>query len=307
MQTGVLRVLRATAASWWQHRELRRTGQTGQAQRLERQTVLHDLGYLRQAATVPDAHVICGEGGTFLHLGWITVSTLAPIERFPLTLPSNADPAAYGTYVQGWLRHSVGVDLGRNDPTALVVIRDECYPEFTGRGFEQRLGQRRRTVVHHEAVKMTDYMDIADFLVNRLTQIPHWDLAIDASGLGGPFSSTLPQAGVEHWAVTMTAGSSINIKGRTVNCSKNVLLENMAKGLETGELTIASDLPDRGLLDREIGSFELTSTSAGNLTLAGGGKGHHADRAIALALAYLKTTHLENRTMSFGKLQGYWG
>lgn len=84
MQTGVLRVLRATAASWRRHRELRRTGQTLLAQRLERQTVLRDLGYLRQAATLPNAHVICGEGGTFIHLGWTTVSTLAPIERFPL-------------------------------------------------------------------------------------------------------------------------------------------------------------------------------------------------------------------------------
>ncbi|MBK0328816.1 hypothetical protein I5535_16110 [Rhodobacteraceae bacterium F11138] len=84
MQTGVLRVLRATAASWWRHKELRRTAQTGQAQQLERQTVLSDLGYLRQAATLPNAHVICGEGGTFIHLGWTTVSTLAPIERFPL-------------------------------------------------------------------------------------------------------------------------------------------------------------------------------------------------------------------------------
>ncbi|KRS11761.1 hypothetical protein [Roseovarius indicus] len=84
MQTGVLRVLRATAASWWRHRELRRTGQTLLAQRLERQTVLRDLGYLRQAATLPNAHVFCGEGGTFIHLGWTIVSTLAPIERFPL-------------------------------------------------------------------------------------------------------------------------------------------------------------------------------------------------------------------------------
>ncbi|MEM6899549.1 MAG: hypothetical protein AAF583_07265 [Pseudomonadota bacterium] len=84
METGVLRVLRATAASWWRHRELRRTGQTALAQRLERQTVLRDLGYLRQVATLPNAHVICGAGGTFLHLGWTTVSTLAPIERFPL-------------------------------------------------------------------------------------------------------------------------------------------------------------------------------------------------------------------------------
>jgi len=44
MQTGVLRVLRATAASWWRHKELRRTGQTGQAQQRERETVLRDLG-----------------------------------------------------------------------------------------------------------------------------------------------------------------------------------------------------------------------------------------------------------------------
>ena len=89
MQSGVLRVLRATAASWWRHRELRRTGQTALAQRLERQTVLRDLGYLKQAASLPNAHVICGEGGTFLHLGWTTVSTLAPIERFPLAAFAN--------------------------------------------------------------------------------------------------------------------------------------------------------------------------------------------------------------------------
>ncbi len=84
MQTGVLRVLRATAASWWRHKELRRTGQTELAQRLERETVLRDLGYLRQAATLPNAHVVCGKGGTFIHLGWTTVATFAPIERFPL-------------------------------------------------------------------------------------------------------------------------------------------------------------------------------------------------------------------------------
>ena len=84
MQTGVLRVLRTTAASWWRHKELRRSGQSLLAQGLERETVLRDLGYLKQAATLPNAHVICGEGGTFLHLGWTTVSTFAPIERFPL-------------------------------------------------------------------------------------------------------------------------------------------------------------------------------------------------------------------------------
>ncbi|MGX0905195.1 hypothetical protein ACSSV8_003789 [Roseovarius sp. MBR-79] len=84
MQTGVLRVLRATAASWWRHKELRQTGQLGLAKRLENETVMRDLGYLKLAALLPNAHVICGEGGTFIHLGWTTVSTFAPIESFPL-------------------------------------------------------------------------------------------------------------------------------------------------------------------------------------------------------------------------------
>ena len=84
MQPGVLRVLRATAASWWRHSELRRTGEKELARQLERTAVLRDLSYLKQAASLPNAHLICGDGGTFLHLGWITVSTLAPIERFPL-------------------------------------------------------------------------------------------------------------------------------------------------------------------------------------------------------------------------------
>ncbi|KCV81104.1 hypothetical protein ATO10_14064 [Actibacterium atlanticum] len=84
MQTGVLRVLRATAASWWRHKELRRTGQVVLARQLERKSILRNLAHLRLAASFPNAHVICGEGGTFIHLGWTTVSTLAPIECFPL-------------------------------------------------------------------------------------------------------------------------------------------------------------------------------------------------------------------------------
>ncbi|SHH11983.1 hypothetical protein [Cognatishimia maritima] len=84
MQTIVLRVLRTTAAAWWRHGELRRTGQTALARHLEREVVLRDLGYLRLAGTLPNAHVICGDSGTFLHLGWSTVSSFAPIERFPL-------------------------------------------------------------------------------------------------------------------------------------------------------------------------------------------------------------------------------
>lgn len=77
-------MLRATATSWWRHKELRRTGQVYLALELERETIRRDLGYLRVATTLPNAQVVCGAGGTFIHLRWTTVSTYAPVERFPL-------------------------------------------------------------------------------------------------------------------------------------------------------------------------------------------------------------------------------
>ncbi|MET4130026.1 hypothetical protein [Roseovarius sp. MBR-6] len=223
-----------------------------------------------------------------------------------IALPSNADPAAAGTAVFGWCRHSIGLDLGRNDPTAIVVVRDEAYPEFTGRGFEQRLGPRRSTVVFQETVQLYSYTDIADYLARRLDQIPNWDLTIDASGLGQPFSNVLTQAGIEHWAVVMTAGANLSKKGRDVTCAKSLLLENMAVGIETGNLTIADNLPQKQDLLNEVASFELASTSSGNLVLQGGGKGHHADRAIALALAYLKITHLETSQVGVHRLKNWY-
>jgi hypothetical protein len=57
---------------------------------------------------------------------------------------------------------------------------------------------------------------------------------------------------------------------------------------------------------QEVASFELATTSAGNLVLQGGGKGHHADRAVALALAYLETEHLKKSYVGVGKLRGYF-
>ena len=150
MQTGVLRVLRATAASGWRHKELRRTGQLELARRLERETVLRDLVHLRQAATLPNAHVICGEGGTFIHLGWTTVSTLAPIERFPLA----ALAAARGTpFID--LRPVTDVIAFANLPR---VTRDGSLdPEHSGAG---------------KCVSLTTYIDMVEALGAKIANDP---------------------------------------------------------------------------------------------------------------------------------------
>ena len=150
MQSGVLRVLRATAASWWRHRELRRTGQTALAQQLERQTVLRDLGYLKQAASLPNAHVICGEGGTFLQLGWTTVSTFAPIERFPLA----ALAVARGTpFID--IRPVTDVIAFANLPQ--VTLDGSVDPDHSGPG---------------RSVSLTSYIDMVEALGASITNDP---------------------------------------------------------------------------------------------------------------------------------------
>ena len=150
MQTGVLRVLRATAASWWRHRELRRSGQAALAQQPERETILRDLGYLKQAASLPNAHVICGEGGTFLHLGWTTVSTLAPIERFPLAVLA----VARGTpFID--IRPVTDVIAFANLPR---VARDRSVdPDLSGAG---------------RCVSLTTYIDTVERLGARIVNGP---------------------------------------------------------------------------------------------------------------------------------------
>ena len=150
MQTGVLRVLRATAASWWRHKELRRTGQTGQALQLERQTVLRDLGYLKQAALLPNTHVICGAGGTFIHLGWTTVSTFAPIERFPLA----ALAVARGTpFID--IRPVTDVIAFANLPRVARDGSDDSEPWGSG-----------------TSVSLTDYIDMVEGLGARIVNDP---------------------------------------------------------------------------------------------------------------------------------------
>lgn len=221
-------------------------------------------------------------------------------------IDTHGDPAAHGMEAVGWDRHTVGLDLGRHDPSALVVLRDRCLPELTGNGWKQKLGKRERICVHSESVVLDDFNDLASWVIQRLEQIPNWTLTVDASGLGKPFSDILLQAGVDHWAATITAGSNISKRGNQVWVSKNRLIEGMASGLETQDLTIAHDLPTRAQLEKEIASFQLATTSAGNSVLQGGGKGHHADQAIALALAYLESEELQGGGFSVERVAGLY-
>ena len=83
-------------------------------------------------------------------------------------------------------------------------------------------------------------------------------------------------------------------------------LSSIIVGLDPVERSIAHDLPLKAQLTAEIGSFELATTAAGNLVLQGGGKGHHADMAIALALAFFASSNLVGGCVGEFKLAGWF-
>ena len=191
-----------------------------------------------------------------------------------IILPTNGDPAI--NRVEGYERYFLGLDLGRNDPTALVLVRDRQLPQWKT-SIRQELGKRTRTVVlcrphtrdglhgHRRACRASCSRERSSRERRRL--------CVDATGLGTPFCDVLTEGGIDHLAITMTAGASWTRTGHRVTVSKNLLLETLASGFETGALTIAHDLPLRAELTTEIASFELATTQAGNLVLQGGGRG----------------------------------
>ncbi len=227
-----------------------------------------------------------------------------------MVLETNADPAGAGHTRVGYRRYSVGLDVGGrgDDPSALCIIRAECLPFLTGRGFEQMLGQPHHTIVWTETIRLAEATDVIEWVVATLGKLDQkWTFAFDATGLGAPLGSMFDQAKVQNTPLTMTAGSSYRVDGGRLNVSKNMLLEQLATSIENGTLTIAHDLPYSEDLIREITAFEYQTTNAGNMTLRGGGKGHHSDRAIAAAIALFNELHGPGwQTFTTTKLTNYW-
>lgn len=226
-----------------------------------------------------------------------------------LLLPTNADPASIGHEKVGFRRLSVALDVGGRgeDPSAITIIRAESRPYMTGRGWEQALTPPKYTVVWTETAKLAEATDVVDWTVSILRRLKNWRFSFDCTGMGAPLESMFSQAKVAATPFVMTAGAAHSRDGRRIRVAKNLLFENAATCLENGSLSIACDLPEREALLREIQSVEFQTTSAGNLTLQGGGRGHHADRFVAMCIALFSETHVAPQRFEVGKLQGYYG
>ena len=228
-----------------------------------------------------------------------------------LALLTNADPAGAGHQKLGYRRLSVGLDVGGrgDDPSALCIIRAESRPFMTGRGWEQALTPPEYTVVWTETAVLEEATDVVEWVGRKVERLKNWTLTFDATGLGAPLTSMFSAAKIPALSVNITAGATHSRKGNLARVSKRVLFENAAIALQNRTLRIAGGLPqtEKAALMQEIQSVEYAETSAGNLTLKAGGRGHHADRFSALCLALIVETHFRQQPFETRQLAGYWG
>ena len=203
-------------------------------------------------------------------------------------LPTGNDPAI--RRVTGHHRFHIGLDLGQSDPTAIVIVEDRQYPVWEAA--QQRLEKRQRSIVYADRITDTRYVEIARHaaaLTQRSPIADRWTLTVDATGVGRAFVDVLADMRIEHMPVQMVGGTAITQSGRFTNVAKNLLITSLAGAFETQQLTIAADLPLRNDLLIELESFSVKFTAAGNQVFEGGGAGHHADMAIAAALAWFRS------------------
>lgn len=220
---------------------------------------------------------------------------------------TNHDPAV--PRVTGWQRFWIGADLGQaNDFSAICVIKDECLPTIINKRVE--LGPQKRTIIFADRFRGVSYVDVVDHMIRLKNAKPFGGkslLVIDGTSIGRVVSDMLQDQNVPHTAVQMTAGQEWRRKGRYVNASKTLMIENTSVLFAAGELKFAHDLPLRGEIEQDLASFSLATTAAGNQVIKQSRNASgHGDLGISLIVAAFASQYLVGQTLTVGKLENYW-
>lgn len=211
--------------------------------------------------------------------------------------------------VTGFVRYFVGADLGQaNDYSSAVVVKDQQLPIYDGTRVV--LGPRERTVVFADKFRGVSYVDVCDYLIRLRNAAPFGgksELVIDGTSIGRVVSDMLKDQGVDHTAIQMTGGQDWTRKGRYVNASKTLMVENLAVLFAAGELTFAHDLPLRDEIEEDLSSFTTQTTAAGNqiITQSRNASGH-GDIGIALIVAAFASQYLAPQGIKVSRLVGMY-
>lgn len=183
--------------------------------------------------------------------------------------------------------YAVGLDLGQSaDPSALIIAeRLDVEPAEPGARVSER-----RDVVHAQRWTLgTPYPRIVEDVCDLLAEPALSDapLIVDATGVGRGvvdlFRDAHRDGRLSRYPipVTITAGELAN----GLHVPKQDLVSRIQALLQTGRLLLASEMPLRDQLERELAGFSAKTSASGRTTYEALTERIHDDLVIALALA----------------------
>ena len=179
--------------------------------------------------------------------------------------------------------YTIGLDLGQaSDPTALAVLECEPTPDDQPRAYAVRHLHRFPLGTPYTAIVPT----VAELAgTHPLRGSP---VVVDQTGVGRAVVDMLKRAGIPGWIVpvTITAGHSITVaEDGSRHVPKKELVTCLQLLLQGRRLKVARDLPDAGVLVRELENFRVKITPAANEVFGAWREGQHDDLVLAVALA----------------------
>lgn len=195
----------------------------------------------------------------------------------------------------------LGADLGQaQDYTALTVIESHgtAYSmSYTELDSELRVPREVRLEVeglpayhqvrHLERVQLgTPYPAIVDRIGRMVGKLPGEKLlGVDATGVGRPVVDLLEAAWLSPYAITITAGDTVQGAARTWRVPKRDLVGVLQVAFQARRLQIAAGLSAADLLLQELMNFKVKITAAANDTYGAWREGVHDDLVLAVAIA----------------------
>ena len=190
------------------------------------------------------------------------------------------------------LRYFLGIDLGqRQDHSAIAIL--ERHTQLTGDRDPVTYKPHEVTTLvlrHIERFPLNmPYPEliwkIKDLLANPNIERDH-RIAIDATGVGGPFLDFLRQNGVNRnvFAVSITSGETQSVQRNTNYIPKRDLLTNLQLLLQSRALKVSTHLPHGPILRDELANLRRATSVRGE-TYEPDRSGRHDDLLMALALA----------------------
>jgi hypothetical protein len=183
----------------------------------------------------------------------------------------------------------IGLDLGQaRDPSTVAVLeRADVRGEWDAALWGYLLKREFRLRYLERIPLGTSYPGVVERVrqvVNSPQMVGRRHLAVDATGVGRPVVDLLKRAGLgcEISAVTITGGDMERRVDGYYRTPKRDLIVGLQVMLQTGELQIATGVPEGAALVRELSEMRVSVEEGGR---EGWRSGKHDDLVFAVALA----------------------